>query len=584
MPRISRSMGYKIFTILFMSISIAGMLSGQTCNSKFPAVQNSKAGACAKPQPDISINTQGDSATPTAIPVPLTKSNNDAVTIEIGPLSPVESCSLTSMTSVPSTTTDEASLARMIAALLGTSIAAPTIPSGAPTNTKLGITGSWLPNTSNQNKESCESSPLATLLSDAEDELNTANDNFNSWSGRRQAALDALNVGQRLLTLAARTPIEENDSTKEKDSTVKRFLDNCKTQENSDCILKLQIRFLADCLNEEVASCGKDQDAVPNQQKLDAEGALQRAATYLASAANLLKTVLVEPACENTPKSNGGKRNKEQTEESACKAKKAQYECDKDNFNSLQEDQGQLVALQNEDTKLRAGEANLTAVYAQVYKVLQHVNSKNIQLDSSGNLYESLTITPSEDSDLGASVTCTSVLDNSTTLGPVPITVHTGIPHLIFSAGGLVSLTRTQTLGEVPVSDTSTTPPGVNTVIAQTGENRFQVIPFAFETFRFLPWKESQLNSYKFLGFGITGGIGFNPYSGVTGIDFFSGGSIRVMDKIYLHLGAHSGRYVYLDKTSGFETNKPLPSGFPTTVPTVTRFTHHLAFGASYSF
>lgn len=171
------------------------------------------------------------------------------------------------------------------------------------------------------------------------------------------------------------------------------------------------------------------------------------------------------------------------------------------------------------------------------------------------------------------SVTCVSVIDNTTTFGPVPVSIHSGTPWLVYSAGGVVSLTPHQTVGEVAVADASTT--GFHNIVQRTGYDRFEVIPFAFFT-ALVPKTASKI--------GFTGGIGFNPYSGVQGIDFFFGASYRLTNKVYFHVGGHAGRFQDIDPKSGLNFNTTLPPTFPSTVPTRTRFTIHLAFGASYSF
>lgn len=520
-------------------------------------------------QTAICVTTQGDSATPIAIPNPVIKQNKVASKIDIGPLSPIESCSLTSVTSTPSTTTDQASLARLIGILLGTTIAAPTVPAGPQVNLFqqqinpqiLTIGGT------------CDPSPGAQRLEAAEDNLKKVD--LESWIERRKAAQDALNVGQRLLLIGARQRLDPADTT------VGQFLRDCQQTEGMECnTFRIQLQFLADCLNEEAKACvsgGTNYDAIPAGDKLEYERNLAEAVSNLTAAASLLKPP-VAPTCDENQKDPQKKKD--------CKAEKANYDCYSKEYprdlNELYTDQATAAGLQNDDTKLRAGEAALATIYAQVFKVSQHINASTMR-DGPSGLYESLALTPGKDSDLAASVTCTSLVDNTTTLGPVPVTIHAGVPHLVFSAGGVISLTPTQTLGVVPVHDNSTAT--FHNVIAQTGHNNFQVIPFAFETFRFMPWRARQWDTAGFRGFGITGGIGYNAYSGVNGIDFFAGGSVRVMDKVYVHIGSHFGRYTRLDPHSSYDIGQTVPSsGFPSTVPTVTHFTGHLAFGASYSF
>lgn len=460
---------------------------------------------------DICVLTQGDSATPQAIPNPVAKANKQQVTIEIGPLSPIESCTVSSLTSTPSATTDQSSLARLIGILLGTTITPPTVPSGpfytAAYTSKGGKT------------------PASERLDKVDGMITDTRANFTNWIERRQAATTSINKNQQLLTIGARSYVAGAGR-----SSVKEDLQNW-----------------ADCLNEEARSCG-DKKAVPANDKLKYEDQLQEISSSLAAIADLVKA---------TPNQDDAKR--------------------------LYDDQATLAKLQNDDTKLRSGEAALTTLFAQVYKVLQHVNAATTHVENEGELFEVLTLVPGKDSDLTGSVTCTSLVDSTTTVGPVPVTIHAGIPHLVFSAGAVISLTPTETLGEVPVKDNSNA--GFHTIIAQTGRNGFQVIPFAFETFRFAPWKAKKWDTPGLLGVGLTGGIGYNPYSGVNGVDFFAGGSVRVMDKVYIHVGSHFGRYVRLDPKSSYNISDTIPaSGFPATVPTVTRFTGHLAFGASYSF
>jgi hypothetical protein len=523
--RSNRHVRLTIAAVAFLLWPSAGSLRAQDKNAcKCPATK----------KPDICINTQGDSATPTRIPDPITRMNKTQVILEIGPLSPIESCSLTSVTSTPSTLTSQASLERLIGTLLGTSIAAPTVTAGAEHsfvfNPEIGQAGG---------------NPAENALKQAETEL--AGANFAVWIARHQAAVGALSIGQRLLTIGARQPLDTSDHA------VKQFLKACTDAEGASCEgdPAKQFHFLAACLDEENKPCfdkkGTREKAVNSEEKLEFEGHLAKALSYLATAAGLLKP-----------------------------------SADPDDLNRLENDEASAAALQNADTKLRATEAIMATAYAQVAKVWQHVSGPTSIVDDR-HLYEALDLTPARDSDLSASVTCTSLVDNSITLGPVPIAIHAGIPLFVFSAGAVISLTPVQSFGEIPVNDPNAAS-GFDTEIEATTTNRFQAIPFAFETFRFLPWRQEHWKVAGFEGLGLTGGLGFNPYSGVTGVDFFSGLSVRITNKIYLHGGLHSGRYVYLDRNSGFDVSKALPSGFPSSVPTVTRFTHHLALAASYSF
>ncbi|MGH9633597.1 MAG: hypothetical protein ACRD72_02055 [Candidatus Angelobacter sp.] len=497
----------KVLTITFWVLYCGTSWSQASSCANFPKADGN--------QHDICIETQGDSATPKAISVPIVKANSDSVSIAIGPLSPIESCSLTSLTSAPSTTTDQASFARLIGILLGTTIAPPPPPAGTFSG------GSRTP-------LFIERTPPAV-----KDLLRASAHDFATWKSRRKAAIDSITVGQRLFTLPAR----RTDTGTNTDQTN----------------LVYQLKSITDCLNEEGATCGKD-PAITADTKIKYESDLQKIIPLLAALVDLFKT---PPDCTKAPNKN------------TCE----------DDYANLYNYQAELAGLQNDDAKLRAGEATLSSLYGQSYKVYQHVLNINYFKATDG-LFETLTITPGNDSDLTASVTCTSVLDNSTTLGPVPISLHEGIPHFIFSAGGLFVIAPTQTIGSVAVPDTSTA--GFHNVVQITGSNGFQMVPFAFGTVPLWPWNQPLSNSKGITGFGVTGGIGFNPYTGIQGIDFFSGVSVRVLQKIYLHGGIHSGRFVYTDPHSQFAVGATLPA--MASVPTITRFTHRMAFGASYSF
>jgi hypothetical protein len=503
---IAKFIRLKVFTVIFWALYCETSWSQTSSCANFPTADGN--------QHDICIETQGDSTTPKAISVPIIKANSDPISIVIGPLSPIESCSLSSVTSTPSTTTDQASLARLIGILLGTTIAPPTLPAGTSRFT------------------AARTPPTVLKL------LSKASDDFETWKARRKAAIDSLTASQRLFTVSAR---------------------RTETGANADQTnLKDQLKSMTDCLNEEGAQCGTGPaalGAVRADAKVSFERDLLRVGPELAALVDLFKT---PPDCNKAP-------NREQ--------------CEYD-YAHLYDYQAALAGLQSDDTKLRTGEATLTSLYAQSYKVYQHVLNTNYAKVADG-LFEILTITPGDDSDLTASVTCASVLDNSTTVGPVPISLHAGIPHFIFSAGGLFVIAPTQTIGEVQVADAS--PAGFHNTVQITGSNGFQMIPFAFGTVPLFPWNKPFSDSKYITGFGITGGVGFNPYPGVQGIDFFSGFSLRFFQKIYLHGGIHSGRFVYTDPHS-FAIGSTLPNGFPTSVPTITRFTHRAAFGASYSF
>lgn len=497
----------KIFTVTFGILYCATSWSQASSCANFPKADGS--------QHDICIETQGDSTTPKAISVPIVKANSDSVSITIGPLSPIESCSLTSVTSTPSTTTDQASFARLIGILLGTTIAPPPPPAG----TFLGAAKTPL---------AIERTPPPV-----KDLLKASADNFGKWKARRKAAIDSITAGQRLFTLSARRA----DTGMNADQTN----------------LVKQLQSITDCLNEEGATCGENL-AITADTKIKYESDLQKIVPELAGLIDLFKT---PPDCTKAPN---------------------QKSCE-DDYANLYNYQAELAGLQSDDAKLRAGEASLASLYAQSYKVYQHVINTNYSKTMDG-LFETLTIAPSDDSDLTASVTCTNILDTSTTLGPVPISLHAGISHFIFSAGGLFVIAPTQTIGTVAVPDTSTA--GFHNVVQVTGSNGFQMVPFAFGTVPLWPWNQPLSNSKGITGFGVTGGIGFNPYTNVQGIDFFSGVSIRVLQKIYLHGGIHSGRFVYTDPRSQFAVGATLPA--MASVPTITRFTHRMAFGASYSF
>jgi hypothetical protein len=538
-----------------LTLLILSILYGRTALSQTTCQKKDQTSAT------ICVYTQGDSTTAQSLSAPVVTPNGTPLTIKIGPLSPIESCSLASVTSTPSTTTDQASISRLIGVLLAGSVAAPPIPAGTSvTPISSGVPYLYVMNSlpSGLVESSTTQSPADTILTNSENELTEATKQVNKWQKRRQAAIDSLSDGQRLLTVAARQPDTQKPGTYDPLALLSTF---------------------TDCLNEEAKSCPYQgektpAEAVNAQAKMDDESELQKISQELAHANDLLKNAPVKPDCTKGTASEKEKCLRD------YKAALEKYSIQQENLAAYQ---AQLAGLQSDDTKLRAGEASLTALYAQASKVLLHANIgevyKRDDLNDKSGFFEILNFMPSWDSDLTASVTCTSILDNSTTLSPVPIILHEGVPRFIFSAGGLFALTPTQTVGIVQVADTSST--GFHSAVGQTGSNSFQVIPFAFETWIPEPLKNSILGA---TAFGITGGVGINPYSGVQGVDFFSGFSLRYFDKIYVHGGIHSGRFVYTDPHANLPIGATIPSGFGTSVPTITRFTHHAAFGFSYSF
>jgi hypothetical protein len=578
----------KIITT-FCIVLYSGIMWSQTDTCKnFPKPEGKDAKSY-----DICVETQGDSATPKKISVPIIKVNGDPVSIAIGPLSPVESCSLAGTAAAPSTTTDQASLARLIGTLLGSTIAAPTVPTGITLQVAQGNTDfkNIIPAETQEKTPDTTETPTSKLIKDVDSRMAKVGNEFLQWKERRQAATDTLATNQRLFIVSARRP----ESSKSQIDLVKQLalVDDCLAH-STDCKyteadrsgliteLKLttdaetaqlhlvnQLQSLTDCLNEEKAQCVTENDTIEPinaNTKIDYEKELQEISPLLAELADLLKA---SPECSKITDSN---------DKEGCEQDKKKYPS---HLDDLYKNQAAMAGLQSDDTKLRAAESALSTLYAQSYKVYQHAINANYIRTTDG-LFEVLTITPGDESDLTANVNCTSVVDNTVTLGPVPISLHAGIPHFIFSAGGLFVIAPTQTIGEVQVADSSTA--GFHTVVQQTGSNGFQMIPFAFGTVPLFPHDKLFSDSKVITGFGVTGGIGFNPYPGIQGIDFFSGFSLRFFQKIYLHGGIHSGRFVYTDPHAGFAIGATLPAGFPTSVPTITRFTHRAAFGASYSF
>lgn len=446
----------------------------------------------------VCIRTQKDSTTPLTLPAPLDVRNGKVVTVDIGPLSPVESCSLTSIKNSPATLTNEASVASLISILLGTKIPAIVQVAG-------------------RSLASVEKRKPGSAIGELGEKVDSAKRQMNEWIGRRSAALNYLSMHQYLLSVGGR----------------------------QDAKAGQDISTLAKCLDEESHACA-GHPKFSFQDKLNLE---QRLA---------LLAVLVK----STPASGPGDKEK------------------------LLELGGQLAKLKTADADLRAGESALRTVFAKA-KVAEEHTKIALGTGPGPGLHEKLHLQPSHNSNVTTSVTCTSVVDNSTTLGPVPLTIHSGGQSLVYSVGALYSLTRHQTLGLVPTPCTTSCAgstggsgaSGYQNSIEKTGADEREVIPFAFLTW--IPRIPVRLHIPRHR-FGITGGIGFNPYPGVTGVNVFFGLSCR-WKKIYFHAGIHGGQFQYVDTKSGLTIGEPVPSGI-SSVPTRNYLTWHPAFGASYSF
>ncbi len=400
-------------------------------------------------------------------------------------------------------------------------------------------------------------------MDQVEKDERTANGDIANWINRREDTLEYLGDYRDLLTLGGRANGANAYS---------------------------ELHTLADCLDEASKPCDKH-NAPASQTSVKLEKYFAKAGVTVEAGSKsnvpVNNTEIGEKLAEAGSNLKAAEGLVKEPTKPSCKEGDTdcvdKYSADLERYLSdltrLDKDKAALAKLQSDDSTLAAGDATLQKLYAQVEKVALHVDPRENpgMLPDGNHLFQKITFQPNRDSDTTASVTCTSILDNSTTFGPVPITIQSRKWHPVFSVGVLFSLTPHQTLGVVPVVGSPTTYEAAN-----TGYDHWQLIPFAYLT---APFPAFHITKKWKLRLGITGGVGFNPYSGVQGIDGFEGFSYK-WGNIFIHAGIHDGRYEDIDPKSGITLNNALPPDFPTTaaVPTRTRFTYHPAFGISYSF
>jgi hypothetical protein len=563
-------------------------LFAQETSSSLPS--QVAANACASPAKKLKglvcVKTQLDSATPKQVPGTVKEQDGEPIAIEVGPLSPVEACSLTSISSAPSTATIQGSLGKLITGLIGSLGATGAVPPATVTQPASNQYSAELAGPGNQIPPGKPEPESERLLNEAEREEKEAKQDTGVWIRRRWQALDDLAKYASELTIDGRSDPSASKHVSALAKNLRKALEECLAKGDSD---------------PSPEGCSVSDYS---REKVGLAESLQKIDSQLTSAANLIK----EPSSQDCKAKSGDGWEEERREEISCREKyrkaEAQYQTD---LRRLDDDRVELAGLQSDEKTLRSDDATLQKIYTQVEKVALHIEPSSavgtgpnlVSVEGVG-LFENLTFQPTSDSDTTASVTCTDILDNSTTLGPVPVTIKTRKWHPVFSVGALLSLTPHQTLGIVPkpVSDgscsnsTSNSSSGSGSSsnassctsysVEQTGYDHWQLIPFSYLTF---PLPAFQITKTRKVHLGITGGIGFNPYSGVQGIDGFEGFSY-VWGKILIHVGIHDGRFETIDPTSGITPGTALPSNFPTTspVPTRTHFVFHPAFGFSYSF
>lgn len=515
-------------------LSFAAAVEAQSPTADFSPCSGGAEANC------IFLKTEGDSATPSELPRPVVLRGRGQLLIWVGPLSPLESCSLTATTVTPATSTSSAALGQLIGTLLssGASLAgavSETAGAGGQPLSEYGpfgfiFRGLRLPSAKRPAKTPGEVQG-GKQLDVAETQLEVAQGIVDGWVARRAAALGSLEEQQALLLSVAAG--------------------------RADASSIGELKNLSDCLDEEGEACGK-RTKVSAARKSKAEQKMQMAAAHLTLAATLIN-----------PGSHPGASE----------------------IARLGDDQAWFAEMQNADTTLRGQEAALKAVAAQALQVEKHVASVK-ELSRAAGLtqhlgrYEPMITTEAKDSDVSAAVSCANILTNTVSFGPVPIAVHWGVPKLLFSAGALFGFTPYQTFNETPEVEAGAVGGGASTpatslqTVVTASRQRVQTIPFAFFTAP-VKWFSPSYSA----GLGVTGGVGFNPNSGVQGADFFAGGSVLLLQHVLLHVGAHLGRFQELDSRSNIQLDvTQLPSGFPTSVPTRTRWTAHFAVGISYAF
>jgi hypothetical protein len=184
-------------------------------------------------------------------------------------------------------------------------------------------------------------------------------------------------------------------------------------------------------------------------------------------------------------------------------------------------------------------------------------------------------------------ITCSNIITKKKTFNeqkiPVDISYRRRDSNLSVSAGPLLSTIPKQKLGTTPINTglNSSGAPTFRSDFAVIDRASYQIIPFAFFSYRVKNFGDSS-NPVKPPKFSLhfSAGVGANPNSGTTEVEYFVGPSIG-FKKFLIHFGDHIGRFQKGFK-GGFNIGDPVPASFPSTLPIEKKYRHGFGISLSY--
>lgn len=235
-------------------------------------------------------------------------------------------------------------------------------------------------------------------------------------------------------------------------------------------------------------------------------------------------------------------------------------------------------------TALKTNYDSLSTAKTQFKAILAFLEDTDFIVNSGGGFQKDLPLPRFNQQEARTSVSCSNTFTKKTTIPQIPVVVlYKSDSPLFVSVGPLFSTLPKQKLGITPIN-TGLNSSGAPTFRSEFGivdRASFQVIPFVFINYRIKQFGRGS-NPVKPapFSFNLSAGVGVNPNSGSSEVEYFVGGGLGYK-KYLIQFGDHVGRFQE-GFTGGFNIGDTVPASFPSTLPIRKVYKHRFGIGFSY--